>query len=254
MADSWFRRTLMRIGKRVRKPINGVLSKDSLVGDPEVFDPHVFPWAKLLEGAYPAIKKEAGEILAARDRLPPLYKISPDHKRIADDHWRSFFLRGYGVPVEKNCARCPETMAVLEQIPGLMTAFFSVMAPGTHLPRHKGVSKAIVTAHLPLFVPDDPGCRIDVMGKVYRWEEGRMFVFDDTFKHEVWNDTDQERVVLLMHIHRPLKLRGRLLGKTFLGAIQMSPYIKDAKRNQDAWQAELDRIDAEQERLSADRL
>lgn len=248
MPDSRFRRLLIRVGKNLRQPINRVLSEDSLIGNPEVFDPGIFPWTDALQDAWPAIRKEAQEILAARDRVPPLHEISPDHSRIADDNWRSFILRGYGATFEKNWARCPETAAVLDRIPGLMTAFFSVMAPGTHLPRHKGVSKAFVTAHLPLFVPDSPGCRIDVAGSVHTWEEGRLFVFDDTNKHEVWNDTDQERVVLLMHIHRPLKLRGRLLGRAFMRAIRLSPYVRDAERNHDAWQERLDQLDAERGR------
>ncbi len=249
MHDSRTRRAILRVGKDLRAPFNRVLARYSEVGDPPVFEPALFPWVRSLEAAAPLIKKESEQVLAVRDRLPPISEISPDHKRIAaDDRWRSFFLWGYGYRIESNCVHCPETVRLLETIPGLMTAFFSVMLPGTHLPRHKGVSKAIVTCHLPLVVPDDAAsCRIDVEGHVHQWAEGDCFVFDDTYPHEVWNDTDQERVVLLLHVKRPVRFPGSLAGDLFLGAVRRSPFIRDARRNQDAWAERL----AERDRLAA---
>ena len=40
--------------------------------------------------------------------------------------------------------------------------------------------------------------------KMIYWEEGKCVIFDDTHKHEVWNDTDGIRVVLLFDVFRPL--------------------------------------------------
>ncbi len=35
------------------------------------------------------------------------------------------------------------------------------------------------------------------------WEEGKVIVFDDSFEHEVWNDSKQERIVLLLNFWHP---------------------------------------------------
>ena len=35
------------------------------------------------------------------------------------------------------------------------------------------------------------------------WVEGRCFVFDDSIKHEAWNDSDQTRVVLIFDLWNP---------------------------------------------------
>jgi aspartyl/asparaginyl beta-hydroxylase (cupin superfamily) len=35
------------------------------------------------------------------------------------------------------------------------------------------------------------------------WEEGRLMIFDDSIEHEAWNNSDEERVVLLFEIWRP---------------------------------------------------
>lgn len=36
-----------------------------------------------------------------------------------------------------------------------------------------------------------------------RWTEGKCIVFDDSYEHEVWNDSDQDRVVLLINFWHP---------------------------------------------------
>src|SRR5665213_2496340 len=96
-----------------------------------------FPWTGYLETNTPAIRAEAEVLLQDRMSVPSVREISPDHAKIAvDEKWRSFFLWGYGVRIDANCARCPETAKILEKIPGLLTAFYSVMLAGAHVPRH----------------------------------------------------------------------------------------------------------------------
>jgi aspartate beta-hydroxylase len=68
-----------------------------------------------------------------------------------------------------------------------------------------------VRIHLPLVVPtDDSGdeqkevkCGIRVGAVTKRWTQGKAMVLDDSFEHEVWNDTDQQRVLLLVDIWHP---------------------------------------------------
>ena len=55
--------------------------------------------------------------------------------------------------------------------------------------------------HLPLIVP--PGCGFRVGAERREWQEGKAFVFDDTFEHEAWNDSDVPRAVLILDIWSP---------------------------------------------------
>ena len=61
-------------------------------------------------------------------------------------------------------------------------------------------------------------------------------IFDDTFNHEVWNDTDETRVVLFVDVMRPLPFPESLINELIVKAIAISPFIRDAKRNQEAWE------------------
>ena len=140
-----------------------------------------------------------------------------------------------------NCKQCPETTRIIEAIPGMFTAFFSVLAPGKHIPRHRGPYRGLLRGHLALVVPEPrEACWIEVGDETTPWEEGRCIVFDDTYKHRVENNTDAVRVVLFLDVLRPLKFPASLLNRIILQLIRLSPFIQDARRNQVAWEKRLD--------------
>jgi beta-hydroxylase len=130
------------------------------------------------------------------------------------------------------------TSRLVRAVPGLISAFFSIHTPGTHLPRHYGPTNGMITCHLGLQVPEDShGCRISIDDKDYNWEPGRFLVFDDTYYHEVWNDTDEDRVVLLMHVERPLRQPGKAVADGFLWLATKSPFIQATLKALDEWTA-----------------
>lgn len=195
----------------------------------------------MLEREWETIRDEALAVLRQRDAVPPLREISPDHARLAayDNKWQSFFIWGYGYKLAGNAARCPRTTALVERIPGLKSAFFSIHAPGVHIPLHKGVTFAMITCHLGLIIPQErEKCRMNVENQTQYWTPGKTLVFDDTYEHEVWNDTDEDRVILLIQFTRPLRAPGKQLASFFLWLIRMSPFVQDAKRAVAKWEHE----------------
>ena len=238
---------LFRIGKKLRHRIGAVIARSSRVGNAPVLDAALFPWIADVEARWGEIRAEVEALLAREEGIPPLAEISPDHRRIAPPgKWRSFFLWGYGYRNEQNIARCPKTAAAVAGIPGLNSAFFSILAPGAHIPRHRGVSKAILTAHLGLIVPRRrQGCRMQVDRQMLHWDEGRAFVFDDTYHHEVWNDTEESRVILLIQFRRPAGPIGRLVGGLFLAAVRRSRFVQDARSSLGDWERAMQKLERE---------
>ena len=229
---------VVRLGKKARRGLNRLIARHSRVPLTPIVGTDHFPWLRHIEEAVPLIRAEADYLLQHLDAVPPMNQMSPDHQRIAGDGgWRSFFLIGYGYRLDANCRRCPNTVSALKRVPGLVTALFSILEPGMHVGRHRGVSKGIMIAHLGVRVPKAAHCcRMDVDGHNVEWAEGRTFVFDDTYPHEVWNDTDEPRVILLIQFRRPLGLVGRLLTGMLIAAVRHSPYIQDARRNVAHWE------------------
>ena len=223
---------------RVLPAFDRLLMRSAVTKEYQIFPNSLFPWTDYLKAQTPIIRAEAEALLRDRMSVPSVREISPDHAKIAvDDKWRSFFLWGYGVKIKDNCVKCPETARILENIPGLLTAFYSVMLKGAHVPRHTGPTKAILTTHLGLIIPRErEKCHMTVGDdNNVVWKEGEITIFDDMFPHEVWNDTDEDRIILLIHIKRPLKFPGSVLRDLFFAALRASPFVRDGLRNLDAW-------------------
>ncbi|USI72350.1 aspartyl/asparaginyl beta-hydroxylase domain-containing protein [Sphingomonas morindae] len=230
---------VMRLGLWLQPRINRLSARSSKIGNEAFYDTAHFPWVAQLEAQWEAIREEALRVSQDLSKVPPLAEISPDHRRIAPaGMWRSFFLYGYGYRVEANCEAAPVTARLLKSVPGLNSALFSILKPGTHIPAHTGVSKAILTCHLGLRVPAERArCRMRVGEEQTLWEEGKAFVFDDMFNHEVWNDTDEVRIVLLVQFRRPMRPLGRAIGELFLWGVRHSRFVQDARRGVAEWKA-----------------
>lgn len=256
MAKFKFDRDLViSTAQRLLPGFDRLLMRSAKTEEHEVFPNEVFPWIPYLESNWSTIRGEAETLLRDRMSVPSVREISPDHAKIAvDDKWRSFFLWGYGVKIDANCARCPQTAKILENIPDLLTAFYSVMLAGAHVPRHTGPTKAILTAHLGLIVPlRRERCHMAVGEKNdVVWEDGKVVVFDDMFPHEVWNDTDEDRIILLLHVKRPLKFPGSALRDLFFAALRASPFVRDGLRNLEKWKQQNPEPAPEPQRLAAE--
>jgi beta-hydroxylase len=235
---------IVRVGKHLRGLFDRLIASSSQVANDAVLDVRDFPWTALLRDDWQAIRDEAIAVALREGAAPSLATISPDHRAIAEiGMWRSFFLWGYGFPIEENLARCPKTARLVAEVPGLVSAFFSILAPGTHIPDHRGVSKGLITCHLGLIVPRDGDVRMRVGDRVVRWAEGETLVFDDTYRHEVWNETGGNRVVLLIQFERPLRRPGKWFADLFLGIARRSAFVREARDNVLAWNAAMKQLD-----------
>ena len=228
---AWRRRRTIEAGHALTRAIAHLQAAQSLVGDPPIVDAGRFGFVAPLEAEWRAIRDEALEILRYRTAIPLFEEVSTDQKGISRGNiWRTFFLWGFGEPVAGACRRAPKTAALLAAVPNLQTAFLSILEPGSHIPPHRGLTKGPLTCHLGLIVPADrDNCRIHIDDRVQHWEEGRIFVFDDTRRHEVWNMTGEMRVVLLFHVDRPMRGLGRALHRLFLALVKRSAYAREPK-------------------------
>jgi ornithine lipid ester-linked acyl 2-hydroxylase len=227
------------VGERVLAPVERFVGKRSLVGEATFFENDRFPWIAQIEANWTTIRDELEHVLEDREALPNFQDISKDQIEITDDdRWKTFFLYGYGFEAKLGTEMCPRTAALMKQIPGMTTAMFSILSPHKHILDHRGPYKGVLRYHLGLIVPRDaPACRIRVGEDIRHWEQGESMIFDDTYNHEVWNDTDETRVVLFVDVLRPLPSPWSQINHVIVKAIGYSPFVLDAKRNQEAWEA-----------------
>lgn len=250
----WRRRHVKRLGKRAIRGLASFLGAQSTVGDRPVLRTADFPWVAAIEAGYPAIRAELDRVLEQREHLPPFQEISRDQRRITSGcRWKVYLFCGFGYRVDAHCRQCPETARLLEAIPDMKSAWFSILAPGGKITPHRGISKGIVRLHMGLRTPRDRAqCWMRVDDQIMHWDDGRAFVFDDTYDHEVRNNSAEERVILIVDVERPMRLFGRLVGKVFNRAIRHTAYVQDARRKQLAWDERLELMMDHAEAMHAD--
>jgi len=241
------------VGERVLAPIERFIGRRSLVGDATFFPNERFAWIPHIEENWTVIREEVERLLEDHADLPNFQDISKDQIEITDDdRWKTFFLYGYGFEAKLGVEMCPRTAALMREIPGMTTAMISILSPRKHILDHRGPYKGVLRYHLGLIVPQDAAaCRIRVGEDIRHWEEGKSLMFDDTFNHEVWNDTDETRVVLFVDVLRPLPTPESAINRAIVKAIGYSPFVLDAKRNQEAWEQRYLERRAERARLAA---
>ncbi len=198
------------------------------------FDPGDFAWTKVIEARTPEIRRELLAVL--QGPVPEFRELSIEQGRITEGApWKAFVFFLYGQPYEKNTRRCPETTEALRAIPGMTSAFFSILEPGARLTEHRGPYKGVLRYHLGLKVPKEPQqCGITVGGETRHWEMSRSLVFDDTFAHSAWNDSRETRAVLFVNFKRELTGPLKALNDGLVWLFRVSPFVQNMFERLDA--------------------
>jgi len=230
---AWRRQAVYDTGEKFSRVVTRFFSTQSLVEDKPFLNNDDFPFLQMFSDNWERIRDEVRIILQNREAIPAFQEVSPDQKLIATGkNWRTFFLYGFGEQLKRNCSQAPFTTSLLEKVPNIEISWFSILSPGYHIPPHQGVTKGILRAHLGLVIPKEAeNCRIRVDKQIRHWTPGEVFVLDDTFEHEVWNDTEEERVILIFDFDRPMRAPGRALLRFFIWAMKFTAFYQEPKKN-----------------------
>ena len=161
-----------------------------------------YPELDLLKEHFDAIRTEAVRA------LEQMAFISDE--RVSDQSWRVLPIKPElediaNVPkelIDWSRQLSPQTVSILEQMPGVIAYAFSALAPGGVIAAHQH-ENPYVTA---MFCLQAEGDVYMVNGGERRAiVEGEMLIFDYTMMHEVVNNGSQERIVLLVLMENALK-------------------------------------------------
>jgi aspartyl/asparaginyl beta-hydroxylase (cupin superfamily) len=169
------------------------------------------PALRLLDQNYFVIRSEMESVLPYQNHIPRYHDIARHETYISgtidpDKNWRVFMLHSNLGDPKDNQAKCPKTTALIAQIPNVYQAFFSILDPGKSIPAHNGDYLGYLRYHLGLKVPVHNPPSIRVKDQTYIWQENQSILFDDSWNHEVYNQSDDIRVVLIVDILRPMPL------------------------------------------------
>ena len=183
---------------------------DRRIATPATLDAaHYFPNADRFTDRLTDIRREALAVAGMLANVPRFHDIMPAQADISATDgrdWRVFIMKAYGVTVRDNLKRCPTVASLLDEAPDVVSAILSFLAPGKHIPEHRGPFRGILRFHLMLSMPRDgnglPACVMNIDGVPYCLGDGDSLLWDDTFRHEVLSCSDQVRIALLLDVWR----------------------------------------------------
>lgn len=211
---------------------------------PTFFDiNHTFPSLNTVTNQFPIIKKEFENVLRVNRSLPRYHDIDPgeaDISNVTQHNWNVFMIYLLGYQLEKAENLCPTLCKLVKDVPHLIQAFFSILEPGKSIPLHKGPYKGYLRYHLGIHIPQDKPPEIIVNNQPYTWREGEAVLFDDSWPHQVNNESSDYRAVLIIDVLRPMpflphmvnQLVTNVIGRYFYGrkvvkrALQFDEEIK----------------------------
>jgi ornithine lipid ester-linked acyl 2-hydroxylase len=239
-----YRQWILTEGEKAIRRAESYIGRNSLVGDTPFLAVEQFDWIPEVEANWQVVRKELDVLLEKVNELPNFQDISKDQYAVTTDNlWKTYFFYAYGVKAEGNCQQCPETARLIESIPGINLAFFSILMPHKTIPIHRGPYKGVVRMHLPLKVPEPAiECAIRVGEEIRHWEEGKVILFDDTYPHDAWNHTDGIRAVLFIDFIRPMQFPASLINRLLIQLIAWSPYVRGEKPAFKEWDQRLTQI------------
>lgn len=162
-----------------------------------------FPWLSHLEANWEAIRDELLCFVEKGSGMCNVHTTGGDELN-KESKWKLSMILAYGEPIEELKGSFPLTLSILEGLPEVQNAAFSLLKGGGSIPPHCGSTASILRYHLALIVPGEGKlCRLTVNGGDIPWGEGKGILFDDTFEHSARNGAEEDRVVLIVDIFRP---------------------------------------------------
>nr|AAS47549.1 putative dioxygenase [symbiont bacterium of Paederus fuscipes] len=199
----------------------------------------LFPNARHFVSNWAEIREEASRATRHLHKIPRFHELMRAQKSISANDgrdWRMFVARAYGVTFQPNLKQCPTLASILACSPDVLSASFSILGPGKFVPPHRGPFRGVLRGYLVLTMPkhDDgiPAAVLMIDGCEHRLEEGDFVLWDDTFEHSVWNESNESRIVLLLDIKRrnmPLDLS--IVSNIIIYGIRLSILLSRSRRS-----------------------
>lgn len=204
-------------------PMNALIYLFSSAPRTPILDPRTFVELDVLRDNWQIIRDEARALygvggIGKSDDLNDL-----GFNSFFKTGWRRFYFHWYGAFLPSALEQCPKTCELLRRTPSVKAAMFTLLAPGSRLPRHRDPFAGSLRYHLGLITPNSDQCRILVDGQMRAWRDGEDLMFDETYIHTAENRTDQTRIILFCDVERPMnnplaRAFNRLIGRTLAAA------------------------------------
>jgi beta-hydroxylase len=184
-------------------PLNFLFTYFTVGEQKAVFATNTVPGLDKIKENYLIIREEAKALRDAGvfHRKPSVDQ--PGYNTFEKGGWRLYSLKWYTKKCGQAAAKmCPKTCAIVDSIPSVRSAMFTVLPPGARLGRHHDPVASSLRYHLGLLTPNSEKCALTLDGDEYPWFDGEELLFDQTYLHSAVNNTDTLRVILFCDVEK----------------------------------------------------
>jgi aspartate beta-hydroxylase len=193
-----------------------------------------FPDARRFRSVWPQLRDEALRVAGDLERVPRIHELMSEQAGISANDgrdWRMLVLKAYGTSLPRGLERCPVLAETVAASPDVLSAALSFLAPGKHVPEHRGPFRGVIRFYMGLSVPiaadGRPAAVLTIDRREHRVGNGECLLWDDTFPHEVLNRGDEVRIALLLDVRRRgMPLDMALLSSVLISAVGLSVRLR----------------------------
>ena len=167
-------------------------------------------WRGLYEFSLQADKKNVflGSTVKSRKKNFGYYELEVDNKII----WDGIILASKANLLKKfnrtyvGRKYFSNTLSLFKNFKEVITVSIARFPSNRIIPIHKG-NRELVRIHYGIDVPDGD-IAFTVKGEEKKWENGKVFAFNDFYEHGGWNNTEYDRIILIVDLDRKMILNG----------------------------------------------
>lgn len=198
-------------------------SKSFIPAYPAFFNVEEYKWCNDVSLQYIDIRNEFERFISNNRLQPYFYKEQAGNTL----KWKTLPLLTWNIK-RKNLKRFPITHKILQSIPGLVSASFSLLEAGGEITTHRGDTDANIRGHLCLYTAQqNEKATFTVNNSSKNWEEGRWLLFCDAHQHGGYNHSNENRLVLIVDVIQPenLALKNKVCSKVLAGLLMNFMFV-----------------------------
>jgi aspartate beta-hydroxylase len=166
-----------------------------------IHDPAQFSFTEPLEAASAMIREEAATFVQrSRERAWSEDFFSGSY----GESYSGIAIARHGELLEGAIHELPQTTSLLGELGidgGNRLVHLARQAPKSGVEAHSDGISYLLTGHLGIEIPSN--CGMEVNGESIAWEEGKLVVVQNSFRHHTTNQSDSERILLYFDFWHP---------------------------------------------------
>jgi aspartyl/asparaginyl beta-hydroxylase (cupin superfamily) len=155
-------------------------------------------------------------------------KISKEQKELnRDKGWQVLPIFGFTKFNEKVLDDFPLLSSLIRKHKSKITlVMFSTTDSGKTIPKHHGNNHGVLRMQLGIEIFEPEKCLLKVEEKIFILKENEYLIFDDTFEHELINNSETKRTVLIIDFYKELPFIYHIINKYLIFKLGKSDYVR----------------------------